>query len=169
MRFMQYRDLSLENNIESNTDSRIYEVGYLLAPTIAEEKVSEHYVALKDLVGSLDCETIADEMPRMISLAYTIEKIVQNVRSKYDTAYFGWVKFEMSPDKVLELKKKLDLNNDIVRFLLIKTIRENTVAAKRFVNRDAIRRKTPVVGENEVVAPINKEEIDKEIDAMVSA
>jgi len=158
-----------ENNIENNTDSRIYEVGYLLASTIAEEKVAEHYVALKDLVGSLGGEVIADEMPRMIPLAYTIEKVVQNVRSKYDNAYFGWVKFGMEPEKVLELKKKLDLDSNFVRFLLIKTVRESTVAAKRFVNRDAIRRKAPVAGENEVVAPINKEEVDKEIDAMVAA
>jgi len=157
-----------ENNIENSTDSRIYEVGYLLAPTIPEEKVADHYVGLKDLISSLGGNTIADEIPRMIPLAYTIQKVVQNVRSKYDTAYFGWNKFEMDPEKVLELKKKLDLDANFVRFLLIKTVRENTVAAKKFMNRDGIRRKAPTAGENEVVAPINKEEIDKEIDAMVS-
>lgn len=166
---MQDSILVSENNTENNVDSRVYEVGYLLAPTVAEDKVAEHYVALKDLVHSLGGVVIADEMPRMISLAYTIEKVVQNVRSKYDTAYFSWNKFEMDPTQVLELKKKLDLDGSIVRFLLIKTIRENTVAAKRFVNRDGIRRKAPVAGENEVVAPINKEEIDKEIEAMVAA
>ncbi|MFA6000344.1 MAG: 30S ribosomal protein S6 [Candidatus Paceibacterota bacterium] len=166
---MQDSDLVLENNTENTADSRIYEVGYLLAPTIAEEKIAEHYTGLKDLIASLGGATIADEIPRMLPLAYTIEKVVQNVRSKYDTAYFGWNKFEMSPAQVLELKKKLDLDPNFVRFLLIKTVRENTVAAKRFMNRDGIRRKAPVAGENEVVAPINKEEVDKEIDAMVAA
>ena len=168
MKFMQDADLALENNIENDNDSRIYEVGYLLASTIPEEKVVEHYVGLRDLIVSLGVITISEEMTRMIPLAYTIEKVVQNVRSKYDNAYFGWNKFEMSPEKVLELKKKLDLNPNIVRFLLIKTVRESTVAAKRFVNRDGIRRKIPTAGENEVIAPINKEEIDKEIDAMVA-
>jgi len=74
--------------------------------------------------------------------------------------------------KSLELKKKLDLDPNMVRFLILKTVKENTVASKRFVHRDAVRRKVPTVkkeGEvSEEVAPINKEEVDKEIDAMVA-
>ena len=157
-----------ENKTENDIDSRIYEVGYLLAPKIEEGEVPAHYSNLKDLIATLGGSVIADEIPRMINLAYTIAKVVQNVRNKYDTAYFGWTKFEMEPEKVLELKKKLDLDTNIVRFLLVKTVRENTTPPKRFMNRDGIRRKPVVAGENEVVAPINKEEIDKEIDAMVA-
>ena len=161
---------SLKNNDENVADPRIYEVGYLLASTIAGEEVPVLYGNLKDLIASLKGEIIADEMPRMIPLAYTIQKVVQNVRNKFDTAYFGWAKFEMDPEKVSELKKKLDLDPNFVRFLITKTVRENTVAARRFVGRDSIRRRTPSAGaENETAVPINKEEVDKEIDAMVAA
>jgi len=156
-------------NVEKN--SRIYEVGYLLVPTISEENVPTTYSSLKDLVVSLGGEIISDEMPKMISLAYPMLKVVQNVRNKFDSAYFGWVKFEMSPEKVLELKKKLNIDPNIIRFLILKTIRENTIAAKRFAHRDS-RRKilTPKKeGENETSAPLDKEEIDKEIDAMVAS
>jgi ribosomal protein S6 len=159
-----------ENNEKAEINSRIYEIGYLLVPTISEENVPVNYGNLKDLVVSLGGEIIFDEMPKMINLAYSMPKVVQNVRSKFDSAYFGWVKFEINPEKVLELKKKLDLDVNIIRFLILKTVRENTIAAKRFIGKD-MRRKVFTAkkeGEGEAIAPIDEKEIDKEIDAMVA-
>ena len=166
MKSMSDKDLDLEDN----ADSRIYEVGYLLMPTIEEGGIPAVYGNLKELVLSLSGQVISDEIPRVRELAYTLGKDVQNVRNKFDTAYFGWTKFEMEPEKVLELKKKLDLDSNFLRFLIIKTIKENTVAARRFIRRDTIHRKTPGVGGTDIGAPveINKEEIDKEIEAMVA-
>ena len=75
----------------------------------------------------------------------------------------------MEAENVLKLKKKLDLDPSFIRFLLIKTVRENTIAARRFVGRDRVRpRAAKAEGEGAPVV-INKEEIDKEIDAMVAA
>lgn len=163
---MSDKDLDLEND----TDSRIYEVGYLLVPKIEEVDVPALYGNLKELILSLGGVIIADEIPRMKELAYTLGKDVQNVRSKFDTAYFGWTKFEMEPAKVLELKKKLDLDPNFLRFLIMKTVRENTVATKRFVRRDTVHRKIPGVGGGnvETSVEIDKEKIDKEIEAMVA-
>ena len=156
---------------EKDIDSRIYEVGYLLVPTISEEDLSVHYGNLKELVASTGGDVVSDEMPKMIDLAYPMFKTLQNVRNKFTSAYFGWVKFSMDPEKTLDLKKKLDLDPSIIRFLMIKTVKENTIASKRFMHRDVIRRKVPMMkkeGEGEEVVPINKEEVDKEIDAMVA-
>ena len=150
--------------------TRVYELGYLLVSSIPEEGVPVIYGNLKEMVSSFGGEMISDEMPKMINLAYTMRKVVSNVRSKFDTAYFGWLKFNMDTDKVLILKKKLDLDPNVIRFLILKTVKENTIAAKRFVHRDN-RRKMPAVKEGvevEMAVPINKEEIDKEIDAMVA-
>jgi ribosomal protein S6 len=160
-----------KSSSKSDTDARVYEVGYLLVPTIPGVEVPSVYTSLKDLVVSLGGEMISDEMPRQINLAYMMLKVVNNVRSRFNTAYFGWVKFEMDPEKIAELKNKLDLDPHFLRFLITKTVKENTIAAKRFVYRDAPRRKTPMQkkDENEVVVPINKEEVDKEIEAMVAA
>ncbi len=177
MKPMQDGEVEVKNDmsegVEGEAQPRVYELGYLLLPSIPEENIPTMYGNLKDLVNSFGGEAISDEIPRMISLAYTMSKVTANVRSKFNTAYFGWLKFSMNPEKVLELKKKLDLNTDVIRFLLLKTVKENTIAARRFVGRDAVRRPTSTtqkdgVGE-EVVVPINKEEVDKEIDAMVAA
>lgn len=165
----------MEENINDavaiDSDARIYEVSYLLTPSVEENGVAAEYGNMKDLIISLGGEVLSDEMPRKIDLAYTFEKVIQNIKHKFDIAYFGWFKFTMDPEKVLELKKKLDLDTKIIRHLIIKTVRENTIASKRFVRGEGVTKKyTPKVRAEGIDAPeINKEEIDKEIDAMVEA
>lgn len=169
MEFMQEVEIKGENKA-SEENSKVYELGYLLVPTIKEEDVSINYGNLKELVLSFGGEVISDEMPKMINLAYTMSKVISNVRSKFDTAYFGWVKFTMDSAKVLELKKRLDLDPNIIRFLILKTVKENTIATKRFVRGEMYKK--PAVKDstkNETAVPINKEEIDKEIEALIAA
>ncbi|MES3032168.1 MAG: 30S ribosomal protein S6 [Patescibacteria group bacterium] len=159
----------IKNEILKETSGKVYELGYLLVPTIKEEDLAVSYGNLKELVASFGGEIVSDEMPKMLNLAYTMQKVVSNVRSKFNTAYFGWTKFTMDSQKVLELKKSLDLNPTFVRFLILKTVKENTIAAKRFVRGETYKRPTTKKStENEIVTPINKEEIDKEIDALVA-
>ena len=162
----------MDNKTEENdTIARIYEVGYLLVPTISGENVPAIYSKIKDLIASLSGKIISDEMPRQIELAYPMVKVVSNIRNKFDTAYFGWVKFEMGSQEVLDLKKKMDLDINVIRFLILKTVKENTIATKKFVRTDAPRKKNSTKKdetEEGAEMPINKEEIDKEIDAMVA-
>ena len=155
---------------KQENDARVYELGYLLMPTIKEEDVPVSYGNLKELVSSFKGEIIADEMPKMTNLAYSMQKITSNVRNKFKTAYFGWTKFIMDSQKVLELKKHIDLDSNFIRFLILKTVKENTIAAKRFVRGDIVHRRPPMKKnrDDEVIVPMNKEEIDKEIDALVA-
>ena len=167
---MSEADIQKEKEIGEDTNSRVYEVGYLLVPTISEENLPAVYGNLKELVSSFGGVAISDDMPKMINLAYSMTKVVSNVRNKFNTAYFGWVKFMMDGDKVLELKKKLDLDPNFIRFLILKTVKENTIATKRYVRRETHMR--PMIKKNEnneTTVPIDKEEIDKEIDALVEA
>lgn len=159
----------MENEEKNNAkEKRVYELGYLLVPTMALEEVPAAYTGLKDLVSSFGGEFITDEMPKMIPLAYSMVKIVSNARNKFDSAYFGWMKFYMDTEHVRELKKKLDLDPSIIRFLILKTVKENTLASKRYVGRDSAYRKNLPKKDGGEVVPINREEIDKEIDAMVA-
>ena len=160
----------MTNEMEE-ANSKVYELGYLLTPAIAQDDVPINYGNLKELISSLKGEIIFDEMPKMIPLAYSMQKVTANVLNKFNKAYFGWIKFIMKGEQVLELKKHLDLDPDLIRFLIIKTVKENTIAAKRFVRGEAYRRAAPIrrSGDDEALTPINKEEIDKEIDALVAS
>jgi len=69
----------------------------------------------------------------------------------------------------LEFIKKLDLESNLIRFLIIKTVKENNVNTRKFATRDTLKKRPGTVKkEGEEAAPIDKVEIDKEIDAMVS-
>ena len=163
--------LENENDIEKNNkEVQIYEVGYLLVPIISEEEVSYLCANLKEIITTEEGKIFIDEIPKMINLAYEMSKVVQNVKNKYNTAYFGWIKFEMNKENILNLKKKLDLDRMILRFLILKTVKENTIASKRFGHREIYRKRTPLYKKEEenVSVEINKEEIDKEIDALVA-
>ncbi|HEU0085713.1 MAG TPA: 30S ribosomal protein S6 [Candidatus Paceibacterota bacterium] len=164
-----------ENNInitpeENGKDDskKVYELGYLFVPTIAEENAPALFGNLKEQIESLGGEIISSEMPRMMHLAYVMSKVITNVRHRFDTAYFGWIKFDMEADKLATLKKQLDSNPDLIRFLITKTVRENTLAPKRYAGSSAGRpRMAPERREEKDAAPIDKVEIDKEIDALV--
>ncbi len=153
-------------------DGRVYEVSFLLTPNTKEEEIPAIFGNMKEMISASGGTVISEEMPKMISLAYPMAKVVSNIRSTYNTAYFGWVKFTALSEEIEAIKKKLDLDPIVIRFLIIKTVRENTMSAKRFVRGDSMARRglggKTVKDEGEAV-PINKEEIDKEIDAMVAA
>lgn len=148
--------------------SRVYEVGYLLVPTLSEDEVPALYGNLKELLVDAGGIAISDEMPKMTDLSYSMTKVVSNVRSKYDTAYFGWVKFEIDPESIESIKKNLDQDANVLRYIIVKTVRENTIAPKRFVGKESSRRKYSAKRNTEDETPIDKEVIDKEIDALVS-
>lgn len=154
-------------NEEKELNTQVYELGYLLVPTLSEEEVRGYFTSLKDMISNAKGEFISEEMPRLIPLAYEMTKVISNVNHKFNDGYFGWIKFEMSTQDVLDLKAKLDLESNIIRFLITKTVRENTIAQKKFTPKDSFRKKTKKEEGEEV--PLNEEEVDKEIEKMVAA
>ena len=149
----------------------VYEVGYLLVPTIAEENVGGEVTDLKDMISANGANFIADEYPKMMELAYEMSRAIANKKQKFSTGYFGWVKFETSSSDIELIKAKLDKNEKIIRFLVLKTVRESTLAPKRAYNGkgDAPKRRIShkAIEEGAPVEVINEETIDKEIDALV--
>ena len=58
-------------------------------------------------------------------------RVVNNINVRFNIGYFGWIKFELDADKVKELEKGLKLDEEVIRYLVVKTVRENTVFTKR--------------------------------------
>ena len=112
-------------------EPRIYEIGYLLSPAIREEDLEARVSEFKESLTSLDASIISEGNPEFIDIAYEMSKVIENKRVRFNQAYFGWVKIEMDPAKMTELKEVLDKNLLLIRYLLISTVRENTVLSKR--------------------------------------
>jgi len=160
------KDLEEEISEEKEIRLSVYEVGYLMVPTIAEENLGGEVTTFKDIFLENGATFISDEYPKLIELAYIMSRSINNKKQKFSYGYFGWVKFECDTDKAKIIKGILDKNEKLVRFLMIKTVRENTMSVKRTYSRQdgSKRRYTPKVEE---VEKINEETIDKEIDALV--
>ena len=152
-----------ENKKVEESNLTVYEVGYHIVPTVAEENVPKEVDNLKSVItkgGSV----ISEGEPKLISLAYTIIKRLGDINKRFDKAYFGWIKFESSAEDALEIKKSLDNNPNILRFLLVKTLRDNTMFTPR---REDFRKKVVAPVKEEGVTTATIEEIDKTIDELV--
>lgn len=115
----------------SETNTRLYELGFILVPTTPETEVPAKVDAFKSLVTKLEGVITAEGNPEFIDLAYTMEKTVGSKKSKYSQGYFGWIKFEAAPDTLVALKKALDGEADLIRYILIKTNAANTIVFKK--------------------------------------
>jgi len=161
---------TIEENAEEQQNGIrlcIYEVGYHLLPTIAEENLGEEVTSLKDLLSDNGAVFISDEYPKLIELAYEMVRSIANKKQKFTSAYFGWVKFECNTIQAKTIKEILDKNEKLVRYLMIKTVRESTMSVKRVYNKPEGAKKRPFVTKAEPAEEINEETIDKEIDALV--
>ncbi len=156
---------------ENKTDRlSVYELSYLIASSIPEEKVGEELSKIQKIIADGGSSIIAEEQPKLEDLAYTIKKkTVAGSYDNFDEAYFGWVKFEVSPSKIESIKKNVELIPSVIRVLVITTIRENTYLGKRASSPSKIETEAEKPTESVHVAEptASREEIDKSIDAMV--
>jgi ribosomal protein S6 len=116
---------------EITVDSRVYEVSFIFDNKLDEGAALEKSNAIKQSIATLGGSFISEEAPYMRELAYEMVRVVNNVNVRFNEGYFGWIKFELPADKVKELEKGLKLDDQIVRYLVVTTVRENTVYTKR--------------------------------------
>ena len=115
----------------SEKSTRLYELGFILVPTIPELEVPQKVEALKALVKGEGGVVTNEGTPEYIDLAYTMERTIGSKTQKYSQGYFGFIKFEAEPSALEALKKAFDIEADIVRYLLIKTDEGNTISFKK--------------------------------------
>jgi len=155
-----------ENKNDTEVSLGVYEVGYLMVPSIAEENLGGEVTTFKDSLTEHGVTFIADEYPKMMELAYEMSRSIANKKQKFSYGYFGWVKFECTSPIAREIKDMLDKNEKLIRYLFIKTVRESTMSTKRpYGKTEGTKRRS--TAKPEKAEPINEEVIDKEIDALV--
>ncbi len=166
----------MQNTTQVDTDKdivkKVYEIGYVLVSSIPQEKVADETLAIKDTLAKAGAEIIAEENPEHTALAYTMIKKINGANHRFDEGYFGWVKFTLASDAIVGVKKSFDSNMNILRYLLMTTVKENTYLGKRAPVHEAVIRDQGMIAPESVetvaaVANTNPEEIDKSIEAMV--
>ncbi len=103
---------------------QVYELSYLILPSIPEDGLSGVVDKIKDAVSKAGGSLLDEEAPIELDLAYTMTKVVGASRYVVNEAYIGWVKFEAEPAGVPELADAINSMDEVVRSLLIKAPRE---------------------------------------------
>ena len=149
-------------------DSRLYELGYHLLPVIMEEELGGEVTALRDLVEKHGGQVVSQEMPKTVALAYPLPKIIASKRKYFDTAFFGWVRFEMLPQGVVALKDDLNGYEKILRFIIVKTSIEQPLPPRRmsFLGKGKAPRKERL-SQGEKGKVLTEEEIEKTIEGLL--
>ncbi|OGG47337.1 hypothetical protein A2671_01490 [Candidatus Kaiserbacteria bacterium RIFCSPHIGHO2_01_FULL_49_13] len=154
-------------------EAKVYELGYLLVPTLEEEKIAGEAGVLKEVLQKAGGVFVAEEFPKKIPLAYAMAKEVGGKRAWHTNAYFGWMKYELSPAAAAELANDLKENESLLRFLLIQTVRESTMAPKRplYVKMEPPARTEGKTGVRKAAKPagpaMTEEELDRTIEELV--
>lgn len=103
---------------------QIYELGYLVLPSVAEEGLLGVVNSLKGIIAKEGGQELDGESPIKQELAYTMSKTVGASRYVVNDAYLGWLKFEVEADKIEGIKSRVEKMDEILRLLLIKAPRE---------------------------------------------
>ncbi|MFA6273268.1 MAG: 30S ribosomal protein S6 [Candidatus Paceibacterota bacterium] len=152
----------MEENQELDTEKekRVYEASFLLLPSLVDEKLLQTFAAIKETLSGAGAVMISDGFPKPRPLAYPI--------NKFESAFFGWLKFESASEALVILREFLKNNKEVIRFLIIKTVRENAVVTPVFfgkirprAEKDGAKEETPAS------LKMTNEELDKTIEELV--
>lgn len=131
----------MENKEDQKDELTVYEIGYLVLPSIPEEEVSKVTDSIKKVIAEEGGSEIDGETPFKQKLAYSMSKTVGASRYVVDDAYLGWIKFELDKTKALDLKSKIEKISEVLRFLLIKTPRKTTFTFAKAREKKALEKK----------------------------
>lgn len=165
--------MSKKATVAKNSEEKIYEVGYHLLSSIAEENVPAEVEKIKAFLSKENAVIISEEAPKLRPLAYSIKKAFGGSYKVFDKAYFGFIKFELGEDAdIRNIDLAMKNNESVLRYIVIKTVRENTMYSPKisvYSDKDAKIKPLKVVEKVEKdEKPASIEEIDKSIDALVS-
>ncbi len=116
-----------ENNQNQDSKLTVYELALLVDPKLSEDAVNKKVDKLGDIVAQGSGAVLSSGESRMRNLAYEITIKNEGKRRDFTKAYFNWIKFEQSPDLLGSIETTLSADSEIIRFLIVKTTREDYV------------------------------------------
>lgn len=145
---------------------QVYEIGFHILPTVAEENLGDEVSLIRGAIEK-NGSVISEEFPKMRDLTYEMEKNLDAKNLKFDRAYFGWIKFEMDSDQVAEVDSVAKSHKNVLRYLIIKTVRENTLLTKPKEEAEKSEEETDSKKKPEKKEEMSEKEVDESIEELV--
>ena len=152
---------------KESTDHGLYEVGFLLLPTVGEGEASGEASKIGDILSKHGAVIKATENPSLKNLAYTMEVHSSGKNYRHDSAYFGSVTFEVAQEVISVIQDEVEKLPNMLRVLVIKSEPEALMPRERKVTGKIEPEKFRPV-EKVAPAPISDAELDKTIEEMVA-
>lgn len=138
-----------------NDEVKTYELGYLLSPFVAEEAMPAQLEQIRAAISEAGGTAKEEGRPQMKTLSYNI--------GKFEQAWFGHIRFTLSPEKVAEVNAGLSKNENLVRLSIMQTTKELPVARVRPLRTYSKPLKKPA----EKLTHEAEQVIDKEIEELI--
>lgn len=162
-----------EENKNEAGELQVYELGYHILPTVTADDLESEVAKLRTAIEKRGGSFITEGTPEMMNLAYPMFINNGGKNTRYERAYFGWIKFEMPIAEAVALQDEdLKMNKEVLRFILVKTTREETRAQLQ-TEQNTVLREVKTTGTiqskhvEEEGGEISEEEITKSIDEIV--
>ena len=167
----------MTDTLSKNDNLKVYEIGYVLISSVPKDKVGEIAEFLKKVLIDKSASILAMESPELLPLSYAIKKKIGSSNHSFDQGYFGWFKFEIGSNEIESIKKAFEIHPNVLRTLLIITIKENTYLGKKMARilsnesaEESVVTETLFPQSEKIKEPPVKssiEDMDKSIDEMV--
>jgi len=121
----------MKTDEKNEKTGNIYEIGCLFVPVISDKDVLTEVSNIKNSLEKLDCIFLSGDGPNMKELAYPMEKHIDGEKYLFREAYFVWIKFRSDSDKLALLKKDLEKYENILRYILVKTVENDMLVSNQ--------------------------------------
>lgn len=161
-----------EGDFEALTnDPSIYEIGYHLVPTLDDDGVAKANADLRALIEKKGGSVLSEEAPRRMLLAYPMTRHFAGKNEHFNQAVFVWLKCELSGAEAVGLGQDLTKNTEILRHLMARTVKDDTLlAGRQFLRseqKEKEKRAAAAAGEAEK-APLSEEELNRSLEKMMA-
>ena len=117
-----------------DSEVKNYEIAYLINPDIVEDEVFGEAGKITSFIQDMHGLVGRIGEPKKRRLAYPMEK--------FREAYFGWTKCTILPERIAEIEKKLRLEKNIIRYLVVEDVKRPMVEFRP--RREPTLRRAPV-------------------------
>jgi len=148
------------------SDANHYEFAFHVLPTVAEGEVAGVFNTLKAHITKAGGEFTKEETPARVDLAYEIVKPIDGKNRKFNSAYFGWVRFTLAPEAVRDLTEELEGTTSILRSIMIKLTKVEE--AEPFFYHEAMAHDKKIVEVGGDEGDSSVEEDSKDVDVELS-
>jgi len=158
---------------EEKTLTTTYELGYHLVPSLGEDDLALRVTELQKAITAEGGSVISEGAPTSTTLSYQMRKMRNGRWDKYDSTFFGWVRFEATAGAMDGLKEALDTDEHLIRYLLIKlnpiALAPEPVRAPRPEGGEVVTepKELEKKEEKEEKAEVSEEELDKQIEQLI--